>query len=120
MPAHKKEKIACTCNNCPNIVYKNPAQAKTFRYCSKECEWAAKIGKVPHNKLTIDKLVFSKCKLETCNKGRYIRPRQAKKGEYKFCSNKCKNHFRSKQYQLELEELRKKKQEEVKRNIWLV
>jgi hypothetical protein len=115
MPFPKKPPVQRKCSFCGKIVLVKNKRAAKFKFCSNECKNKVKEQQLPHNKIPP---TFIKCTSVFCNKGKFYKPWQLKKGKNKFCSNACFRYYISKQYKLDLVTLQERKQVDVKHNIW--
>ena len=119
-------KIKKICKNpkCRKEVYVWPYKAKSFSFCSNTCKWELN-RKVKSPRRTPETKLFKvKCLNTFCNKVLTLKvwqvKKRQKKGEFKYCSEKCYHYVTSEQYALDLEALKQKQQQEQRQHIWFL
>lgn len=119
----KVEKVLVICSVCKKNKLIRPDLVAQFKWCSNECKGKSMESQRPHNKLSLDKLIYVACSLPTCKSSKAMLPcrvRRAYKLKQKiFC---CKEHavlFRKQSYHEEVE-IQQLKQEEInsRKQIW--
>ena len=116
----KKDKVGCRCRQCGEVKHVFPYKAKTFKFCSDQCKWAAKKKQVPVNKLQPRQKIIAQCQNPLCQTVRFILPSDSKLGRYKYCSKFCRNYVRSDKFKEEIEKLKELDQQQKKKNIWFL
>jgi hypothetical protein len=120
----KSRKVKKICFECNKQFEVSPNRSSRARFCSNKCKWERNKHFKNPNKTPIEKLFKAKCANQFCNNIIMLQPWQVKKrnqkGIYKYCSKRCFHYCKSDQYQKDLIELQRKKQEQQKQYIWFL